>query len=156
MPNDILKLIGNTPLMRLDKIAECVKAKIFAKAEYLNPSGSIKDRVALKMIQDATEKGLLKPGYTILESGPGNTGIALSFVGCLLGFKVVIYETTPGKVGVEKRKLMQCFGAEIRSLPPPVDYMEKSIFGAEVEYPGRVPLPEDGKFTSKTLVGPAI
>jgi cysteine synthase len=135
--NDILCSIGNTPLVRLNGLAAKLKANVLVKAEYLNPSGSIKDRIALKMILEAKAAGLLRPGDTIIESSTGNTGIALSFVGSLLGWKVMIYETTPGKVGVEKRKIMQSYGAEIRSLPPVVKDGEYSVMGAEVEFPGR-------------------
>lgn len=135
----ILDVIGHTPLVKLGRLAENVKANLFVKLEYVNPSGSLKDRIALKMIQDAEEKELLKPGDTILESSTGNTGIALSFVGCIKGYKVIIYETTPGKIGAEKRKIMQSYGAEVRSLPPEeLERMrERSIAGAEVELPGR-------------------
>jgi cysteine synthase A len=137
---NVLEMIGQTPLVRLGSLAENIQANILAKVEYLNPSGSLKDRIALQMIRDAEEKGDLKPGYTILESSTGNTGIALSFVGCLKGYKVIIYETTPGKIGVEKRKIMAGYGAEVRSLPPEeLEKMkEKSVAGAEVERPGRL------------------
>ena len=135
----ILDTIGHTPLIKVDQLARGVKANLFVKPEYLNPSGSIKDRIALKMIEQAEERGWLKPGYTILESSTGNTGIALSFVGCLKGYRVVIYETTPGKIGEEKRKIMKGYGAEVRSLPPEdlAKMKEKSVAGAEVEKPGR-------------------
>jgi cysteine synthase A len=135
----ILDTIGHTPLIKVDRLGERVKAKLFVKPEYMNPSGSIKDRIALKMIEEAEEKGWLKPGYTILESSTGNTGIALSFVGCLKGYQVVIFETTPGKIGEEKRKIMRGYGAEVRSLPPEdlAKMKEKSVAGAEVEKPGR-------------------
>ncbi len=135
----ILDTIGHTPLIKVDQLARGVKANLFVKPEYMNPSGSIKDRIALKMIEEAEEKGWLKPGYTILESSTGNTGIALSFVGCLKGCRVVIYETTPGKIGEEKRKIMRGYGAEVRSLPPEdlAKMKEKSVAGAEVEKPGR-------------------
>jgi cysteine synthase A len=135
----ILQMIGHTPLIKVGRLAENVKANIFVKPEYMNPSGSLKDRIALKMIEDAEEKEFLKPGYTILESSTGNTGIALSFVGCLKGYKVIIYETTPGKIGEEKRKIMRGYGADVRSLVPEelAQMKEKSVAGAEVEKPGR-------------------
>lgn len=135
----ILDTIGHTPLIKVDQLARGVKTNLLVKPEYLNPSGSIKDRIALKMIEQAEERGWLKPGYTILESSTGNTGIALSFVGCLKGYRVVIYETTPGKIGEEKRKIMRGYGAEVRSLPPEdlAKMKEKSVAGAEVEKPGR-------------------
>ncbi len=136
----VLDLIGNTPMVKLGRLAQGIRADIWVKPEYVNPSGSLKDRIALKMIQDAEEKGDLKPGGTILESSTGNTGIALSFVGCLKGYRVIIYETTPGKIGAEKRKIMRSYGADVRSLPPEeLEKMrEKSVAGAEVERPGRL------------------
>jgi cysteine synthase A len=139
MVKSILDTIGHTPLVKVGRLTEGVKANLFVKPEYMNPSGSIKDRIALKMIEDAEQKGWLKRGYTILESSTGNTGIALSFVGCLKRYRVVIYETTPGKIGEEKRKIMSGYGAEVRSLPPEdlARMKEKSVAGAEVEKPGR-------------------
>ena len=136
----VLDLIGNTPMLKLSRLADHIPANILVKPEYLNPSGSLKDRIALKMIEDGEEKGLLKEGSTILESSTGNTGIALSFVGQVKGYKVIIYETTPGKIGAEKRKIMRSYGAEVRSLPPEeIEKMkEKSVAGAEVERPGRL------------------
>lgn len=83
-------MIGHTPLIKMGRLAEGLKANIFVKPEYVNPSGSLKDRIALKMIEDAEQKGILKPGYTILESSTGNTGIAISFVGSLKGYRVII------------------------------------------------------------------
>ena len=135
----ILDLIGHTPMLKLGRLAEKAPAKVYVKLEYLNPSGSLKDRIAMKMIGDAEKQGRLKPGDTILESSTGNTGIALSFVGSLKGYKVIIYETTPGKIGEEKRKIMRGYGAEVRSLPPEElqKMREKSVSGAEVERPGR-------------------
>jgi cysteine synthase A len=135
----VLQMIGHTPLIKLGRLAEGLKANIFVKPEYVNPSGSLKDRIALRMIEDAEQKGILKPGYTILESSTGNTGIAISFVGSLKGYRVIIYETTPGKIGAEKRKIMRGYGAEVRSLPPEdlAKMRERSVAGAEVEKPGR-------------------
>ncbi len=135
----IFDMIGHTPLVKLEGLTEGIAANVFVKPEYVNPSGSLKDRIALRMIEDAEEKGLLKPGHSILESSTGNTGIALSFVGCLKGYNVIIYETTPGKIGAEKRKIMRSYGADVRSLPPEeLERMrEKSVAGAEVEKPGR-------------------
>lgn len=135
----IFDMIGHTPLVKLEGLTEGIAANVFVKPEYVNPSGSLKDRIALRMIEDAEEKGLLKHGHSILESSTGNTGIALSFVGCLKGYNVIIYETTPGKIGAEKRKIMRSYGADVRSLPPEeLERMrEKSVAGAEVEKPGR-------------------
>jgi cysteine synthase A len=138
--NGMLNLIGHTPLVKLGDLAQGLGPRVFVKPEFLNPSGSIKDRIALKMIMEAHEQGLLRPGGTIVESSTGNTGLAVSFVGNMLGWKVIIYETTPGRMGVEKRKMMESFGAEVHSLPPVVPDCSKehSVMGAEVEYPGRL------------------
>jgi cysteine synthase len=138
--NSILELIGHTPMFKLPRRGENIRANVYVKPEYVNPSGSIKDRIARRMIEEAEQRGILKPGYTILESSTGNTGIALSFVGAVKGYRVIIYETTPGKIGAEKRKIMRGYGAEVRSLPPEeLEKMrERSVSGAEVERPGRV------------------
>ncbi|MGA2785641.1 MAG: cysteine synthase family protein [Candidatus Bathyarchaeia archaeon] len=135
--SNILNLIGKTPIVRLNKIASGITADVFVKLEYLNPSGSLKDRIALRMIEHAEKEGSLRPGYEIVESSTGNTGIALSFVGCVKGYKVVIYETLPGKMGAEKMKIMRNYGADVELIPPKEDLGEKSVAGAEVESPGR-------------------
>jgi len=137
--NSVLELIGNTPVVRLNKISGNVESEILAKLEYLNPTGSLKDRIALEMINQAEREGTLKAGYTVIESSTGNTGIALSFVGALKGYKVVIYETMPGKASQEKSKIMRNVGAEVKLMEPKdiKELEEKSIAGAEVELPGR-------------------
>ena len=129
----VIDLIGNTPLVRLGRLAEGAGAEVYAKLEYLNPTGSIKDRVALKTIEGAEEDGSLKPGYTIVEASTGNTGTSLSLVGALKGYRVVIYETTPGKMGAEKRKLMSNYGAEVRDLTQE----DLKALGSEASLPGR-------------------
>jgi cysteine synthase A len=137
--NSVLDLIGNTPIVKLNRLGKNIKAGVFAKLEYLNPSGSIKDRVAIEMIEQAEEDGVLKPGYTIIESSTGNMGIALAVVGSIKGYKVDIYETMPHKLSAEKRKIMENFGART-SVITPEDYenvKERSIDGATVELPGR-------------------
>jgi cysteine synthase A len=111
--DSVTELIGNTPLVRLNRVTEGLDAEVWAKLEYMNPTGSIKDRVAHRMIEDAERQGQLKPGYTIVESSTGNTGTSLSFMGTLKGYRVVIYETTPGKMGEEKKSLMTGYGAEV-------------------------------------------
>jgi len=137
--SSVLELIGNTPMVRLNKITEGVNSEIVVKLEYLNPSGSIKDRIALEMIEEAEKTGKLKPGYTIVESSTGNTGIALTFVGTLKGYNVKIYETIPGQVGNEKIKIMENLGAEVNVIRPKdmEELKDKSVPGAEVELPGR-------------------
>ena len=129
----VIDLIGNTPLVRLGRLAEGAGAEVYAKLEYLNPTGSIKDRVALRTIEGAEEDGSLKPGYTIVEASTGNTGTSLSLVGALKGYRVVIYETTPGKMGAEKRKLMSNYGAEVRDLTQE----DLKALGSEASLPGR-------------------
>ena len=109
-----LELIGGTPLLQLNGYAKAsgVKdAKILAKLEYLNPAGSVKDRVALAMIEDAEEKGILKPGATIIEPTSGNTGIGLAAVAAAKGYKAIL--TLPETMSVERRKLLKAYGAEI-------------------------------------------
>ena len=137
--DNVLELIGKTPLVKLNKITKGLDVNIFVKPEYLNPTGSLKDRIALRMIEQAEKDGLLKPGYTIVESSTGNTGTSLSFVGTMKGYKVVIFETTPGKMGEEKMKIMRSFGAEVKRITSKdlEDLKEKSVSGAEIELPGR-------------------
>jgi len=137
--DSVLELIGNTPMVRLNRIGADVESEILAKLEYMNPSGSLKDRIALEMIEEAEREGKLEPGYTIVESSTGNTGFALSTVGRLKGYKVLIYETMPGKAGGEKLKMMENVGAQVKLMEPEdiAGLQEKSIAGAEVELPGR-------------------
>ena len=136
---NILELIGNTPMVKLNNLTKNIEANVLVKLEYLNPSGSMKDRIALKMIEIAEEEGILKAGYTIVESSTGNTGTSLSFVGAMKGYKVVIYETIPGRMGEEKIKIMRNYGAEVHVISPKdlKTLKEKSVPGAEIELPGR-------------------
>lgn len=137
--DSVLSLIGSTPMVRLNNVSKDVDAEVLVKLEYLNPSGSMKDRIALKMIEEAEEKGELKPGDTIVESSTGNTGTSLSFVGTMKGYKVIIYETIPGKMGEEKRNIMKNYGAEVHVISPKEleNIKDKSVSGAEIELPGR-------------------
>ncbi|MDE7019617.1 MAG: cysteine synthase A [Lachnospiraceae bacterium] len=108
------ELIGGTPLMEAvnyEKANEINKATILVKLEYLNPSGSVKDRAALNMIEDAEKKGLLKPGATIIEPTSGNTGIGIAAVAAAKGYRAVL--TLPETMSVERRKLLQAYGAEL-------------------------------------------
>lgn len=108
------ELIGNTPILKLNqymKHADVTEATILAKLEYLNPAGSVKDRVALAMIEDAEEKGILKPGATIIEPTSGNTGIGLAAVAAAKGYKTIL--TLPDTMSVERRTLLGAYGAEI-------------------------------------------
>lgn len=108
------ELIGGTPILKLNnysKKAGVTDATILAKLEYLNPAGSVKDRIALAMIEDAEEKGLLKPGATIIEPTSGNTGIGLAAVAAAKGYKAVL--TLPDTMSVERRNLLKAYGAEL-------------------------------------------
>lgn len=109
-----LELIGNTPLLKLNnysKKAGVNNATLLAKLEYLNPAGSVKDRIALAMIEDAEKKGQLKPGATIIEPTSGNTGIGLAAVATAKGYKAIL--TLPDTMSVERRNLLKAYGAEI-------------------------------------------
>lgn len=109
-----LELVGNTPLLKLNnysKKAGVANATILAKLEYLNPAGSVKDRIALAMIEDAEQKGILKPGATIIEPTSGNTGIGLAAVAAAKGYKAIL--TLPDTMSVERRNLLKAYGAEI-------------------------------------------
>ena len=107
------ELIGNTPLLRLKRLEERIglKAKLFAKLEYFNPAGSVKDRVAQAMILDAEKRGILCPGSVIIEPTSGNTGIGLAAVAAVRGYRVII--VMPDTMSIERRKLLQAYGAEL-------------------------------------------
>src|SRR5215218_10520345 len=107
----VLDLIGQTPLLHLSRFAKPPLADIYAKIEWLNPGGSVKDRAALGMILDAEEKGLLKPGATIIEPTAGNTGIGLALVGVARGYRVIL--CVPEGYSREKMKIMESLGGEL-------------------------------------------
>ena len=111
--NDITEIIGKTPLVRIDSFSRKrgIKANILVKLEYLNPAGSVKDRVAAAMIDDAESKGLIKKGAVIIEPTSGNTGIGLAAVAASRGYKVML--TMPDTMSIERRKLLAAYGAEI-------------------------------------------
>ena len=109
-----LELIGNTPILQLNRYSEKAGIKdvtLLAKLEYLNPAGSVKDRIALAMIEDAEKKGKLKPGATIIEPTSGNTGIGLAAVATAKGYKAIL--TLPDTMSVERRNLLKAYGAEL-------------------------------------------
>ena len=109
-----LELIGRTPLVEISRFAAAAgipDARILVKVEYRNPAGSVKDRLALAMIRDAEERGLLQPGGTLVEPTSGNTGIGLAFAGAILGYRIIL--TLPETMSVERRKLLAAYGAEL-------------------------------------------
>ncbi len=110
----LTELIGNTPLLELNKYSELkgTLATVIAKIEYFNPGGSVKDRIALAMIEDAERQGILKPGATIIEPTSGNTGVGLALVSAVKGYKLIL--TMPETMSVERRNLVKAYGAEVR------------------------------------------
>lgn len=115
-----LDLIGNTPLVRLSKISENTESSIYAKCEFFNPSGSIKDRMAKYIINTAEKEGLLTPGGTIVENSSGNTGSALAMISAIKNYHCII--TMPDKMSDEKKNLMRAFGAKVVVTPTDVPY----------------------------------
>ncbi len=116
--DSVVDLIGNTPLVRLRKVTEGLKPQIFAKVEYLNPGGSIKDRIAMNLVLAAEKEGLLKPGGTIVEPTSGNTGVGLALVAQQRGYKCVF--VVPDKVSEDKQNVLRAYGAEVVVCPTAV------------------------------------
>lgn len=157
------ELIGRTPLMELvnyEKAAGVTDAVILAKLEYFNPAGSVKDRIALQMILDAEEQGLLKPGATIIEPTSGNTGIGLAAMAAAKGYKAIL--TLPETMSVERRKLLKAYGAQI-VLTPGAEGMKGAIAKAEELHsqipgsfiPGQFENPSNAK-AHRLTTGPEI
>lgn len=133
-------LVGNTPLLEFSNFNESknLKAKIVGKLEYFNPAGSVKDRIALAMIEDAESKGILQPGATLIEPTSGNTGVGLAFVSAAKGYKLIL--TMPETMSLERRNLLKALGAHL-VLTPGADGMKGAIEKAEAlreEIPGAV------------------
>jgi len=142
--NNILELIGKTPMVSLKETTGC---NIFAKAEFLNPGGSIKDRIALKMLEEAEKSGKLKPGMTIIEPTSGNTGIGLALCGIRKGYKVII--VMPENMSDERKKIIKALGAELVLTPP-----ELSI-GGSVDKAIEIASSSDNYFVPQQFENPA-
>lgn len=123
-------LVGNTPLLELDKYSKAkgLETPVIAKVEFFNPGGSVKDRIALAMIEDAEQKGILKPGATIIEPTSGNTGVGLALASAVKGYHLIL--TMPETMSEERRNLVKAYGAEVR-LTPGKDGMAGAIRAAE-------------------------
>src|SRR5947199_7812314 len=126
--DSVLELIGGTPLVRLRRLPRPGGAVVVAKVESRNPGGSVKDRIALAMIEDAERTGALKPGGTIVEPTSGNTGIGLAMVAAVKGYRLIL--TMPEDMSVERQRLLARFGAEIH-LTPAIVGMSGAVFAAE-------------------------
>jgi len=126
--NNILEAIGNTPIVKLDKVGSELRCNLFAKCEYLNPGGSVKDRIGFRMIDEAEKSGQIKPGDTLIEPSSGNTGIGLALAAAVKGYKLII--TMPEKMSMEKEVVLEALGAKIIRTPTEVSYDDpKSLFG---------------------------
>jgi cystathionine beta-synthase len=117
--NSILDAVGGTPLVRLNRVTKDLAAEVWVKADYLNPGGSLKDRIALQMIDEAERKGQLRPGGTIVEATTGNTGVGLALIAAVRGYKTVF--TVPDKQSREKIDMLKAFGAEVIVCPTAVE-----------------------------------
>jgi cystathionine beta-synthase len=116
--DNVVELIGNTPLVRLRNVTEGISATVLAKVEYFNPGGSVKDRIAVRMIDEAEKAGLLKPGGTIVEPTSGNTGVGLALVAQMRGYRCVF--VCPDKVSEDKQNVLRAYGAEVVVCPTAV------------------------------------
>lgn len=145
--NTILELIAATPVVRLHRVCDTAGAEVWAKLESANPGGSLKDRIALAMIEDAEARGALRPGMTIIESTSGNTGIGLAMVAAVKGYRLII--TMPEGVSEERQKLLRAYGAEV-VLTSAYDGMQGTLEKAE-----ELQVANDGAFMPKQFENPA-
>ncbi len=125
---NVLELIGRTPLVRLNRVPKPGSAQVAAKLESVNPGGSVKDRIALSMIEDAERRGVLKPGATIVEPTSGNTGIGLAMAAAVKGYRLIL--TMPDDMSVERQRLLARYGAEIH-LTPAIEGMTGAVYAAQ-------------------------
>ncbi len=125
---NVLELIGGTPLVQLNRLPKAGGARVVAKLESVNPGGSVKDRIALAMVEDAEQRGTLKPGGTIVEPTSGNTGIGLAMAASVKGYRLIL--TMPDDMSVERQRLLARFGAEIH-LTPAIEGMTGAVFAAQ-------------------------
>ena len=126
--SDITKVVGNTPLVRINRITDGAKAQVYAKLEFYNPTSTVKDRIGIAMVDAAEASGQLKPGGTIVEATSGNTGIALAMVGAARGYRTIL--TMPDSMSKERRALLRAFGAEL-VLTPAAEGMRGAVAKAE-------------------------
>jgi cysteine synthase A len=134
----VLELIGGTPLVRLNRLAPAGSAEVLVKVESANPGGSVKDRIALAMVEDAERRGLLRPGATLVEPTSGNTGIGLALVAAVRGYRLIL--TMPEDMSLERRRLLTRLGAEL-VLTPAIEGMTGAVHAAQElcrEHPGYV------------------
>src|ERR1700730_14870581 len=124
----VLEVVGGTPLVKLNRLPKSDGATVLAKMESLNPGGSVKDRIAVAMIEDAERRGVLKPGATAVEPTSGNTGIGLAMVCAVRGYRLIL--TMPDDMSVERQRLLARYGAEIH-LTPAIEGMSGSVFAAQ-------------------------
>ena len=124
----VLELIGGTPLVKLNRIPNPEGATVLAKVESLNPAGSVKDRIAYAMVDDAERRGVLKPGATVVEPTSGNTGVGLAMVCAVRGYRLIL--TMPDDMSVERQRLFARYGAEIH-LTPAIEGMTGAVFAAQ-------------------------
>ena len=124
----VLEVVGGTPLVRLNRLPRADGATVLAKMESLNPGGSVKDRIAVAMVEDAERRGLLQPGATVVEPTSGNTGIGLAMVCAVRGYRLIL--TMPDDMSVERQRLLARYGAELR-LTPALEGMTGAVFAAQ-------------------------
>ena len=126
--DNITQVVGNTPLVKINRILDGAKAQVYAKLEFYNPSSTVKDRIGIAMIDDAERSGRLKPGGSIVEATSGNTGVALAMVGAARGYKVIL--TMPASVSKDRRTLIKAYGAQL-VLTPGAEGMKGAVAKAE-------------------------